>query len=144
MLKGKQGRFRQNLLGKRVDYSGRSVIVVGPNLKMYQCGIPKEMALELFKPHVIRGLVEKEIVHNIKSAKKRVIVNKTRAARNKSRNTALKTAIKKAHAAAEANAPETAVLVKEAIKKVDQAAAKGLLHKNNAARKKSALAKLAK
>ena len=77
---------------------------------------------------------------NIKSAKKRVIVNKTRAARNKSRNTALKTAIKKAHAAAEANAPETAVLVKEAIKKVDQAAAKGLLHKNNAARKKSALA----
>ncbi len=81
---------------------------------------------------------------NIKSAKKRVIVNKTRAARNKSRNTALKTAIKKAHAAAEANAPETAVLVKEAIKKVDQAAAKGLLHKNNAARKKSALAKLAK
>ncbi len=81
---------------------------------------------------------------NIKSAKKRVIVNKTRAARNKSRNTALKTAIKKANAAAEANAPETAVLVKEAIKKVDQAAAKGLLHKNNAARKKSALAKLAK
>lgn len=81
---------------------------------------------------------------NIKSAKKRVIVNKTRAARNKSRNTALKTAIKKAHAADEANAPETAVLVKEAIKKVDQAAAKGLLHKNNAARKKSALAKLAK
>ena len=81
---------------------------------------------------------------NIKSAKKRVIVNKTRAARNKSRNTALKTAIKKAHAAAEANAPETAVLVKEAIKKVAQAAAKGLLHKNNAARKKSALAKLAK
>ena len=81
---------------------------------------------------------------NIKSAKKRVIVNKTRAARNKSRNTALKTAIKKAHAAAEANAPETAFLVKEAIKKVDQAAAKGLLHKNNAARKKSALAKLAK
>ena len=72
MLKGKQGRFRQNLLGKRVDYSGRSVIVVGPNLKMYQCGIPKEMALELFKPHVIRGLVEKEIVHNIKSAKKMI------------------------------------------------------------------------
>ncbi len=72
MLKGKQGRFRQNLLGKRVDYSGRSVIVVGPSLKMYQCGIPKEMALELFKPHVIRGLVEKEIVHNIKSAKKMI------------------------------------------------------------------------
>ena len=70
MLKGKQGRFRQNLLGKRVDYSGRSVIAVGPTLKMYQCGIPKEMALELFKPHVIHGLVEKEIVHNIKSAKK--------------------------------------------------------------------------
>ena len=70
MLKGKQGRFRQNLLGKRVDYSGRSVIAVGPDLKMYQCGIPKEMALELFKPHVINGLVEREIVHNIKSAKK--------------------------------------------------------------------------
>ena len=70
MLKGKQGRFRQNLLGKRVDYSGRSVIAVGPELKMYQCGIPKEMALELFKPHVIHGLVERDIVHNIKSAKK--------------------------------------------------------------------------
>ena len=75
MLKGKQGRFRQNLLGKRVDYSGRSVIVVGPNLKMYQCGIPKEMALELFKPHVIHGLVEKEIAHNIKAAK-RLIENR--------------------------------------------------------------------
>ncbi|MGI6324830.1 MAG: DNA-directed RNA polymerase subunit beta' [Bacilli bacterium] len=70
MLKGKQGRFRQNLLGKRVDYSGRSVIVVGPDLKMYQCGLPKEMALELFKPHIIRGLVEREIAHNIKSAKR--------------------------------------------------------------------------
>ena len=70
MLKGKQGRFRQNLLGKRVDYSGRSVIVVGPSLKMYQCGIPKEMALELFKPHVIHGLVSKDIAHNIKSAKR--------------------------------------------------------------------------
>ena len=70
MLKGKQGRFRQNLLGKRVDYSGRSVIVVGPNLKMYQCGIPKEMALELFKPHVIHGLVEAGLAHNIKGAKK--------------------------------------------------------------------------
>ena len=69
-LKGKQGRFRQNLLGKRVDYSGRSVIVVGPDLKMYQCGLPKEMALELFRPHVIKKLVEKEIAHNIKSAKK--------------------------------------------------------------------------
>jgi DNA-directed RNA polymerase subunit beta' len=72
MLKGKQGRFRQNLLGKRVDYSGRSVIVVGPDLKMYQCGIPKEMALELFKPHVIRELVNKGIIHNIKSAKKMI------------------------------------------------------------------------
>ena len=72
MLKGKQGRFRQNLLGKRVDYSGRSVIAVGPELKMYQCGIPKEMALELFKPHVIHGLVERDIVHNIKSAKKMI------------------------------------------------------------------------
>ena len=70
MLKGKQGRFRQNLLGKRVDYSGRSVIVVGPNLKMYQCGIPKEMALELFKPHVINGIVSRGLAHNIKGAKK--------------------------------------------------------------------------
>ncbi len=69
-LKGKQGRFRQNLLGKRVDYSGRSVIVVGPDLKMYQCGLPKEMALELFRPHVIKLLVDREIAHNIKSAKK--------------------------------------------------------------------------
>ena len=75
MLKGKQGRFRQNLLGKRVDYSGRSVIVVGPSLKMYQCGIPKEMALELFKPHVINGLVSKDIAHNIKAAK-RLIENR--------------------------------------------------------------------
>ncbi|WP_218064940.1 DNA-directed RNA polymerase subunit beta' [Vulcanibacillus modesticaldus] len=72
MLKGKQGRFRQNLLGKRVDYSGRSVIVVGPNLKMYQCGLPKEMALELFKPFVMKELVNKEIAHNIKSAKRKV------------------------------------------------------------------------
>ena len=72
MLKGKQGRFRQNLLGKRVDYSGRSVIVVGPDLKMYQCGIPKEMALELFKPHVIHGLVSREIAGNIKSAKRMI------------------------------------------------------------------------
>ena len=72
MLKGKQGRFRQNLLGKRVDYSGRSVIVVGPSLKMYECGIPKEMALELFKPHVINGLVKKEIANNIKAAKKMI------------------------------------------------------------------------
>src|SRR5574344_2191064 len=70
MLKGKQGRFRQNLLGKRVDYSGRSVIVVGPNLKMYECGLPKDMALELFKPHVINGLVERGLAHNIKGAKK--------------------------------------------------------------------------
>ncbi|MDO5569642.1 MAG: DNA-directed RNA polymerase subunit beta' [bacterium] len=72
MHKGKQGRFRQNLLGKRVDYSGRSVIVVGPDLKMYQCGIPKEMALELFKPHVINGLTTKEIANNIKAAKKMI------------------------------------------------------------------------
>jgi len=75
MLKGKQGRFRQNLLGKRVDYSGRSVIVVGPSLKMYQCGIPKEMAIELFKPHVINGLVSRDIAHNIKAAK-RLIENR--------------------------------------------------------------------
>ena len=72
MLRGKQGRFRQNLLGKRVDYSGRSVIVVGPELKLYQCGLPKEMALELFKPFVFRKLVDKEICHNIKSAKRAV------------------------------------------------------------------------
>ncbi len=72
MLKGKQGRFRQNLLGKRVDYSGRSVIVVGPNLQMYQCGLPKKMALELFKPFVMKELVAKKIAHNIKSAKRKV------------------------------------------------------------------------
>ena len=69
MLKGKQGRFRQNLLGKRVDYSGRSVIVVGPELKFYQCGLPKTMALELFKPFIMKELVERELAHNIKSAK---------------------------------------------------------------------------
>ena len=72
MLKGKQGRFRQNLLGKRVDYSGRSVIVVGPELKIYQCGLPKEMAIELFKPFVMKELVAKGTAHNIKSAKKMV------------------------------------------------------------------------
>lgn len=72
MLKGKQGRFRQNLLGKRVDYSGRSVIVVGPDLKIYQCGLPKEMALELFKPFVMKKLVEDGVANNIKSAKKMV------------------------------------------------------------------------
>ncbi|MBQ4101550.1 MAG: DNA-directed RNA polymerase subunit beta' [Oscillospiraceae bacterium] len=72
MLKGKQGRFRQNLLGKRVDYSGRSVIVVGPELKMYQCGLPKEMALELFKPFVLKRLVETELANNPKAAKKKV------------------------------------------------------------------------
>ena len=72
MLKGKQGRFRQNLLGKRVDYSGRSVIVVGPELKMYQCGLPKEMALELFKPFVMKKLVGSGVAHNIKSAKRMV------------------------------------------------------------------------
>ena len=72
LLKGKQGRFRQNLLGKRVDYSGRSVIVVGPELKIYQCGLPKEMAVELFKPFVMRELVGRHIAHNIKSAKRMV------------------------------------------------------------------------
>ena len=72
MLKGKQGRFRQNLLGKRVDYSGRSVIVVGPELKIYQCGLPKEMAIELFKPFVMKELVSRGLAHNIKSAKKMV------------------------------------------------------------------------
>ena len=72
MLKGKQGRFRQNLLGKRVDYSGRSVIVVGPELKIYQCGLPKEMAIELFRPFVMKKLVEDGCANNIKSAKKMV------------------------------------------------------------------------
>ena len=71
LLRGKQGRFRQNLLGKRVDYSGRSVIVVGPELKLYQCGLPKEMAIELFKPFVMKKLVESNQCHNIKSAKAR-------------------------------------------------------------------------
>ncbi len=72
MLKGKQGRFRQNLLGKRVDYSGRSVIVVGPDLQLHQCGLPKKMALELFKPFVMKGLVDKGLAHNIKNAKRMV------------------------------------------------------------------------
>ena len=77
MLKGKQGRFRQNLLGKRVDYSGRSVIVVGPDLKIYQCGVPKEMAIELFRPFVMKKLVEDGVANNIKSAKKMVDKQKT-------------------------------------------------------------------
>ena len=77
MLKGKQGRFRQNLLGKRVDYSGRSVIVVGPDLKIYQCGVPKEMAIELFRPFVMKKLVEDGIANNIKSAKKMVDKQRT-------------------------------------------------------------------
>src|SRR3990172_2421457 len=72
MLKGKQGRFRQNLLGKRVDYSGRSVIVVGPELKLHECGLPKDMAVELFKPHIIRKLIERGLVKTVKSAKKMV------------------------------------------------------------------------
>jgi DNA-directed RNA polymerase subunit beta' len=72
VLKGKQGRFRQNLLGKRVDYSGRSVIVVGPNFKLHECGIPKDMAAELFKPFIIRKLIERGIVKTVKSAKKLV------------------------------------------------------------------------
>ena len=72
MLRGKQGRFRQNLLGKRVDYSGRSVIVVGPNLKIYQCGLPREMALELFKPFVIKRLTEMMKATNIKEAQKKI------------------------------------------------------------------------
>src|SRR5690606_24355914 len=72
MLKGKEGRFRKNLLGKRVDYSGRSVIVVGPHLNLHQCGIPKEMALELFKPFVMKSLVEKKITQNIKTAKRMI------------------------------------------------------------------------
>ncbi len=77
MLRGKQGRFRQNLLGKRVDYSGRSVIVVGPELKLYQCGLPKEMAIELFKPFVMKKLVETNVCHNIKNAKRTVEKMKT-------------------------------------------------------------------
>jgi len=72
IIEGKQGRFRQNLLGKRVDYSGRSVIVVGPSLKLHQCGLPKEMAIELFKPFVVNKLIERGYVQNIKSAKKRI------------------------------------------------------------------------
>ena len=72
MLRGKQGRFRQNLLGKRVDYSGRSVIVVGPELKIYQCGLPKEMALELFKPFVVKRLVEMGKATNVKDAQKKI------------------------------------------------------------------------
>ena len=72
MLKGKQGRFRQNLLGKRVDYSGRSVIVVGPDLRLHQCGLPKEMALELFKPFVMKTLVERKYTSNIKTAKRMI------------------------------------------------------------------------
>src|SRR6202158_2950053 len=72
ILKGKQGRFRQNLLGKRVDYSGRSVIVVGPNLRLHQCGLPKEMALELFKPFVIGRIIRAELAHNVKSAERLV------------------------------------------------------------------------
>ena len=71
MLKGKQGRFRQNLLGKRVDYSGRSVIVVGPEMKMHQCGLPKEMALELFKPFVMKKLVEKKLRPTLKTLRKK-------------------------------------------------------------------------
>ncbi len=70
MLKGKQGRFRQNLLGKRVDYSGRSVIVVGPELKLHQCGLPKDMAVELFKPFIIRKLIERGYYKTVKSARK--------------------------------------------------------------------------
>ena len=77
MLKGKQGRFRQNLLGKRVDYSGRSVIVVGPELKLYQCGLPKEMAIELFRPFVMKKLVDDGLANNIKSAKKMIDKGKT-------------------------------------------------------------------
>src|SRR4030043_44713 len=69
MLKGKQGRFRQNLLGKRVDYSGRSVIVVGPELKLHQCGLPKKMALEMFKPYVLREVIKQSLAPNVKSAK---------------------------------------------------------------------------
>ena len=72
MLKGKQGRFRQNLLGKRVDYSGRSVIVVGPTLKMYQCGVPREMAIELFKPFVMSEVVKRDMAPNIRAAKRKV------------------------------------------------------------------------
>src|SRR5205809_7413758 len=72
MLKGKKGRYRQNRLGKRVDYSGRSVIVAGPHLKLYQCGLPKLMALELFKPFIMSRLVERKIVQNIKAAKRHV------------------------------------------------------------------------
>jgi DNA-directed RNA polymerase subunit beta' len=77
MLKGKQGRFRQNLLGKRVDYSGRSVIVGGPNLKLHQCGLPKKMALELFKPFVISKLIMREYAHNVRSANRLIEQGRT-------------------------------------------------------------------
>jgi DNA-directed RNA polymerase subunit beta' len=76
VLKGKQGRFRQNLLGKRVDYSGRSVIVVGPEMKMHECGLPKDMAAELFKPFIIRKLIERGIVKTVKSARNWLIKKK--------------------------------------------------------------------
>ena len=72
MLRGKQGRFRQNLLGKRVDYSGRSVIVIGPELKLHQCGLPKKMALALFEPFIIRKLEERGLVHTVRAAKKMI------------------------------------------------------------------------
>ena len=75
IIEGKQGRFRQNLLGKRVDYSGRSVIVVGPKLKIHQCGLPKEMAIELFQPFVIHKLIKRGVVNNIKAAKKMIVTN---------------------------------------------------------------------
>ena len=78
MLKGKQGRFRQTLLGKRVDYSGRTVIVVGPDLKLHQCGLPKKMALELFKPFIFHRLIDYQEVHTIKNAKRKLEENDPR------------------------------------------------------------------
>jgi DNA-directed RNA polymerase subunit beta' len=86
MIKGKQGRFRQNLLGKRVDYSGRSVIVVGPELKLHQCGLPKKMALELFKPFIYNKLEERGFVTTIKSAKKMVEKEKPRSGTSSKRS----------------------------------------------------------
>ena len=142
IIEGKQGRFRQNLLGKRVDYSGRSVIVVGPQLSLNQCGLPKEMAIELFKPFVVNKLIERGLVQNIKSAKKRILVIETKTLRNKMVKSKVKTLTKKveaAVAAADKNAAATAL--KNAVVAIDKAAAKGIFHKNTAARKVSRLSK---
>ncbi len=145
MLKGKSGRFRQNLLGKRVDYSGRSVIVVGPELKIYQCGLPKEMAIELFKPFVMKELVSRGISHNIKSAKKRVVLAEKSRQRNVAARSKMRTLIKNVIKAVEAGNKESAKAAFAVAEPVlDRAACKGLVHKNKVARHKSNLAALIK